>query len=195
MTDVSITEGEIVNLGELEERLAGTDVPTSADTLKRLASRHGDFPVIARGSNGVAYRFDLAAVVAWLRRHRDAIEAERQAREAAVDQLAAAFQGEERSTSALSPSEQLKLLQVQKARRLEACERGELLDRRRVADGLAAIMLRLQKRITSAAKRAARDADMDHARRAELEEAVERALNDAVDAAQTCAREPSSPTA
>ena len=187
-------DGEVVNLGELEERLAGTDVPTSADTLKRLAGRHGDFPVIARGSNGVAYRFDLAAVVAWLHRHRDAIEAERQAREAAVDKLAAAFQGARPSSSSLSPADQLKLLEVQKALRLEAIERGELLLRRRVADGLAAAMVRLQQRITAAAKRAARDSDMDHARRADWEEAVERALNEAIDAAQASAREQSPAT-
>src|SRR5690606_3642252 len=87
MTDAATIGSEILNLGELEERLAGTEVATSADTLKLLAGRHADFPVISRGRNGVPYAFDLLAVVAWLRQHRAALEAERQAREAAVDRL------------------------------------------------------------------------------------------------------------
>lgn len=73
---MSETGGYVVNMGELVEVLAGTDVAYSETTLRELIRRHGDqFPCLERGTNGKSYRFDAREVVTFLRRHK--AEAER----------------------------------------------------------------------------------------------------------------------
>ena len=55
-----MTEPKIVNLAELA-RLLGTTQTTLTDKI----ARHADFPVVERGKNGVAYKFDFMACADW----------------------------------------------------------------------------------------------------------------------------------
>ena len=60
----------------------------SLPTLDSLIDRHGDaFPIVQRGSNGVAWQFDPEAVTAFLRAYQAREEAELAARAEALDQF------------------------------------------------------------------------------------------------------------
>lgn len=60
----------IVNLGELAEMMG-----VSEKTLAALIHDNADsFPVVARGSKGVPYEFEPAAVARWWRDHKTAVD-------------------------------------------------------------------------------------------------------------------------
>lgn len=177
-----------LNLGEFA-RVVGSTEPT---VRKRIDEADDGEWLIERGGKGRDYRIDPVLGPQWWRAEEDRRRAEEEKRGQAVEQLALHFLGENALRSdlegGLSPADQLKLLEVQKALRLEAKERGDLLDRRAIGGRLNQVMTLLTKRVLAAAKRAARDADMAHAQRAEWEEAVENALNEAIDQCQDLLR-------
>lgn len=72
-----------LSLQEMAEAL-GVSVPT----LRRLLRRYPDFPVVSRGSNGVAFRFDREAVLAFVRAKRAEEEASRAQRDALLGRIA-----------------------------------------------------------------------------------------------------------
>ncbi|RDD60478.1 DUF1441 family protein [Ferruginivarius sediminum] len=78
-------EAYVVNMGELVELLAGSELAYSETTLRKLIDRHADFPLLERGTNGRSYKFYAPDVVAWLRKYNAEAEQERADR---TDQLA-----------------------------------------------------------------------------------------------------------
>ena len=74
----------ILNKRQLAHRL-GISIPT----LDQALLRNPDFPVISRGGAGREWRFDEGAALAFVSAKRNAAEAERQAREKHLRELAA----------------------------------------------------------------------------------------------------------
>jgi phage terminase Nu1 subunit (DNA packaging protein) len=74
MTDTT-NSADVVNQAELAHLLG-----TTTKTLRKVIRGNPDFPVLARGVSGRAYRFDKARAVAWWRDKEARREAEAEAR-------------------------------------------------------------------------------------------------------------------
>jgi phage terminase Nu1 subunit (DNA packaging protein) len=113
----------IVNMEEMADILR-----ISIPTLKRLMKRYPDFPVVARGSNGVPWQFDADAVIAFVRARREAEAAASAERDADLAQISLpleeAVPPEER---ALSASDRLKNAQAMLKEDEVARQRGFLV--------------------------------------------------------------------
>lgn len=172
-----------LNLGQFA-KVVGSTEPT---VRKRVEESDGGSWLIERGSKGRDYRIHPVLGLEWWRgeeaRRREAEEAEEQA----VEQLAMAFLGPnalKTEAQGLSAAEQLKLLEVQKALRLEAQARGSLVDREQFVQLMGNTLSMLTRRILAAAKAVAREADLKPVQRSAWEEAVEQAINAAIDSCQ-----------
>lgn len=113
----------VVNKRELADRLK-----VSAPTLDRWLTKFGDdFPVIERGSNGREWRFDVAAVFAFLRARQAAEAAKSAARDEQLAQLAFPFDPPPEQPATLSIADQLKALQLRRLQREEMEKSGQLV--------------------------------------------------------------------
>lgn len=112
-----------VNLEQMADALR-----VSLPTMRKLVKRYEDFPVVARGSNGVPWQFDPAAVVAFVRDQRAAEAAANAAKDELLAQISLpleeAVPPEER---ALSASDRLKNAQAMMKEDEVARQRGFLV--------------------------------------------------------------------
>ncbi|MGH6719361.1 MAG: hypothetical protein ACREER_08585 [Alphaproteobacteria bacterium] len=114
-----------VNLGELAGVLGLTEV-----TLRKWLTRYPDFPVLARGDHGVAYRFDARAVKGWIDEHRAARDEAAEERQAELAQLQLELTGGQAPDGdrALTAKERKEALEVAYAEAKWRQVKGELVE-------------------------------------------------------------------
>ena len=113
----------VVNKRELSSLLK-----CSLPTLDSLLDRHGDaFPVVQRGSNGIAWQFDPEAVTAFLRAEQDREEAELAARAEALDQYRLPGLEPQPTPSGAKPKDILDTLRAQRLQHDMAKQAGHLV--------------------------------------------------------------------
>jgi len=126
---------------------------TSTVTLDRWLERFGDeVPCLQRGTNGLAYRFDLPATVAFFQDKRDE-EARRQAdRDQALAQLALPFLDapQQAENKPISMREQREALLVGKLKREESERLGQLVPTAELRDLLGTAFARWNTAIHAA---------------------------------------------
>jgi hypothetical protein len=76
----------------------------SEPTLRKLMAERPDFPIIARGSNGVAYEIELADAFAFVRGLEDEKRKLVDARNAEIRQLGFELLGDDAASAAMAPS-------------------------------------------------------------------------------------------
>lgn len=147
----------VVNKTQLCEAL---DVsPTTLSAWLRLG-----LPYENAGSNGKSYEFRLSVAFAWSSERKARDDAGRQKSEASVAQLRLALLGDDRdgaaSTARLSPREQRELIDVERVYMAAARERGELIRREAVRDGIAEVWAGLRDRLDALPDMLARALDL-----------------------------------
>ena len=172
-----------LNLGQFAKVVGSTE-----PTVRKRVDEAGDGDwLIERGSKGRDYKIHPVLGPLWWREEEERRRQEEAAKDEAVDQLRMTFLGDnalQAEVQGLSASDRLKELEVQKALRIEARERGVLVDRGALQRVLGNTMAMLSKQILSAAKTIGREADLKPAQRSEWEERVEKAMNAAIDRCQ-----------
>lgn len=118
-----MSDAPTVNLEEMADKLR-----VSLPTMRRLVKRYDDFPVVARGSNGVPWQFDPAAVIAFVQAKRAEEAAGRAERDSLLAQISLPIEElvppEERGATA---DERLKIARAMKAEDELARDRGFLV--------------------------------------------------------------------
>lgn len=120
----------------------------SLPTLGRWMMRYGaDFPVLERGSNGREFKFDPAAVSAFLRARQEEQTASKAEQDEALAQLRLPFDlpGVEPPPKATSPKDELLAWEVRKRQRQEAEAAGALVPAAQMADAVRAVLARISR--------------------------------------------------
>lgn len=100
----------------------------SVVTLNAWIAKKGErFPVVERGARGVEWRFDPAAVIAFIQGERDAAARAGAARDEQLDQFK--LPGVETESPGLSIADRVKLAQLRKLETDEAIRNSFLLDK------------------------------------------------------------------
>lgn len=163
----------LVNQNELAELL---DV--SLPTLRALI-RDSNFPVVSRGSNGIAYEFDAASVARWKSDNADRLEAERVAR---ADELAEMkldlFGGMtvDPARAGMSPRDQAAAIAAEIAATNLARSRRELVPATEVAECLGRAFGILRREMMDIAALVSQRHGLDRIVRASLDAAIRAAL-------------------
>lgn len=165
-----------VNLQELAD-LIGVSTNTLATRIRQCP----DFPVLSRGSNGVAYEFDPIAAVGWWKADQARDEEAAAARRRGLNKLQEDMFGrqadEPPAAKGPTPQERKTLIEAQlaadKLRRL----RGELVERAPLESALASAMVELRTKLLNLPAEFSRREGLSREQRVKLEEMVERTLN------------------
>lgn len=171
-----------VNLGELAQVVGRSEV-----TLRKLMARHEDFPIVSRGSNGVAYLFDARAVMGWLDDHEAADRLANDERRAELAQLQLELSGGTADGDrVLTAKERKEALEVAYAEAKWREAQGALIDAdlldRALVDAFAAIRIEVMRLPETLRRVGGLDRDqvvrMDQACRQSLEQAAARLAHD-----------------
>jgi phage terminase Nu1 subunit (DNA packaging protein) len=131
-----------VNKAELAHRL-GVSLPT----LSRWLTKYDrDFPVVERGTNGASYKFDAAAVFAFLRaRQEEQLQATAE-RDEQLSQLKLPFEipGAEAAPKS-SAKDEIEAWKLRRIQREEAERAGQLVPVAQVSDALQTTFARLSR--------------------------------------------------
>lgn len=144
-------------------------------------------PVAEKGSNGVAYQLDLAAVAAWRRDQDAAADAEAQARAERDAQLRLELLGPEALTvqpdaPALTARQRADALQAEFARTRLATMRRELVPAEPMALALSEVLALLKQRLRQIPDALAPELGLTDAQSSRMLLLIDDALNDAADA-------------
>lgn len=157
------------SLGELEAMPGMPSIPT----LKKMIDEHVDFPVLKRGTNGVAYEFDLAEAHQFVRGIREREEAEARSRAAEVRQLGLELMGGQSLAGpadvGLSASERKALLEEELVAIKVAEKRGLLIDKASVEEAVSALFVRLDQSRRSFTARLTKRVELDREQIAGIE--------------------------
>lgn len=165
-----------VNLTELSEALG-----VSVNTLRDVTRKNDDFPVLARGSNGIAYEFDPQACAAWWRANDAKVSAETASRRAALQQLRMDLGvADERAAAETALSAQDRKSEIEAELALDKLRRtrGELVERalmQAVADEVA---VELRQGMQQIPIEFARMKQLSREDRLDLQTLIERQLGD-----------------
>ncbi len=133
----------------------------SLPTLDKMLRQHGDaFPVIRRGTNGVEWQFDPAAVVAFLTELDQARIAAGQARDDLMRQYTLPGVSAEEETPGLTAGDRLKLAQLRKIEREEQISAGFLIETAKVRSIVSAVLINLRRDLTTGIRIPCRDANL-----------------------------------
>jgi phage terminase Nu1 subunit (DNA packaging protein) len=178
MSDTPSAAPATVNKADL-----ATILRTSTNTVDRMIRQHGAaFPIVRRGTNGVSYEFDPAAVVAFLAD----LDATRTAAGQAKDELMQQYQLPDidpPETAELKPQDRLKLAQLRQIERREAIEAGFLVETAAVRQAFTSAFAALRRDMSSAIRQAFRDANIPEAVTRAVEAKIGEAQRRAVDSA------------
>lgn len=167
-----------VSLGELAA-MAGMP---SEPTLRKMIAEHADFPVLARGTNGVAYEFDAELACAFVKSLREREEEKARARAAEVRQFNLEYLGADavvdQSSVGLSASERKALLEEELIAMKVAERRGELVRKSTVDAAIAAVFDLLSQRRRSLSARLAKRTDLTRQQQTLLDQLLERESHD-----------------
>lgn len=127
MSDVASTslppDANTVNKGELA-RILDVSLPT----LARMIAELEDFPVVARGDKGVEWRFDPAAVLAYLDERREREREASASREGWLQQFSLpGLEETDEEAKGLTPSQRLQLAKALRAEQENAVAAGLLI--------------------------------------------------------------------
>lgn len=115
-----------------------------------MIAEHADFPVLARGKNGIAYEFDLAEAAMFVRGIREREEQIARARSEEVRQFGLQLLGEDAAATqesiGLSPSERKALLEEELIAIKVAERRGDLIRKTSVEEALGTLLIWFQTR-------------------------------------------------
>jgi phage terminase Nu1 subunit (DNA packaging protein) len=130
------------NKGELA-RVLKMSIPT----LNALIAEYPDFPIVARGDNGVAWQFDVAEVVRFLRARREAEQRAAEHKRELFDQLTLPIEGPTTPSAdgsgPLTPAQRLSLARARRQERELALETGFLISTAELRPVLQGTMARL----------------------------------------------------
>ena len=132
-----------VNKAEMAELLG-----TSTVTLDAWIRKKPAFPIVERGARGVEWRFDPAAVMAFITAEREAAKAAGAARDEQLDQFK--LPGVEDPAPGLSPADRVRLATLRKMETDEAIRNGFLLDKVQTRQLLTETLVRLRTDTTNA---------------------------------------------
>ena len=134
----------LVNKRELARHL-GVSLPT----IGALIDRYPDFPIVERGTNGVEWQFDLAAVATFVKATRDAEAASKAARDEQLAQLILPLdlQPQPPEQPALSFKDQLAAADLRAKLRKEAIEAGDLVRAAEIEDAYTTLMAAWRSRL------------------------------------------------
>jgi phage terminase Nu1 subunit (DNA packaging protein) len=137
---LSSASGPVLNKAELAHALK-----VSLPTLSRWQLRYADFPVLERGTNGRDYKFDAAAVFAFLRARQEEQEAANAEKDEQLSQLLLPFEiaAETAPASRLSPKEELEALKLAEKKLEIAVRAGQLVAVAEVANAVETVLRRL----------------------------------------------------
>lgn len=168
MTDAPLPR-MVGSLGELEAMPGMPSIPT----LKKMIAEHHDFPVLKRGTNGVAYEFDLAEAHQFVCGVREREEAEARSRAVEVRQLGLSLLGGQSLASpaevGLSPSERKALLEEELVAIKVAEKRGLLIDKASVEEAVSSFLVRLDQSRRSFTARLTKRVELDREQIAAIE--------------------------
>lgn len=123
----------VVNKRELA-RILEISVPTLDETIARF---HNSFPIVERGWNGRSWRFDVDAVIAFLREKQD----ERK-RDALLAQYRLPIQADgPGAPPSLTPAQQFMMAKLRKLQRDEEYELGRLTRVSEVKESLTQMLI------------------------------------------------------
>jgi phage terminase Nu1 subunit (DNA packaging protein) len=129
----------------------------SLPTLDRLLERHAaDFPIVARGSNGVEWKFDAEAVLAFLQAREAAAAAAGRARDDLMRQYTLPGT-DDADSGTLSPANLLKLAQLRRLEREEQKEAGFLLQTTEVRPLLTNALAKFNRDLGTAIRQGMRE--------------------------------------
>lgn len=131
--------------GSLSELSLMPGMP-SEPTLRKMIAERPDFPIVSRGSNGVAYEFELEEAFAFVRGLEDEKRAAAETRNAEIRQLGLSLLGEDAASSAvaqtaLSSEDRKRLLEEELAAIRVAERRRELVRKGPVIAALGELVL------------------------------------------------------
>lgn len=135
------SEPVIVNKAELAKRL-GVSLPTIA----ALIDRYTDFPIVQKGTNGTPWRFDLAAVIAYVQAKRESEQASRAARDEQLAQLVLPIElAPAEKPAGLSIKDQLDAARLRETLRKEAIANGDLVPAAEMQDAVTTLLATLNR--------------------------------------------------
>ncbi len=144
-------------------------------------------PVAEKGSNGIAYQMDLAAVAGWRRDQDVQAEADAQARAERDAQLRLELLGPHALTvdpdaPALSPRQRADALQAEVSRTRLGAMRRELVPAEPMALALSEVLALLKQRLRQLPDALAPELGLSESQSARMLDLVDDALNDTADA-------------
>jgi phage terminase Nu1 subunit (DNA packaging protein) len=148
------TGGQLVNKRELARRVLDCSLPTLDDMLDRWV----DFPIEARGSYGVEWRFDPVKVVAFIRQKKREDEQAAQERSALFAQFTLPIDevaGDE--AKGMTPTQRAQLAQARIRERQLAIESGLLVNTAELRQDLTTVLARFGRFLDQLAGRVASD--------------------------------------
>lgn len=150
-----MTAPVVVNKQQLASWL-GVSLPTLSGWMLRYGT---EFPVIERGSNGREFKFDAAAVSAFLRARKAEQEASKVETDAQLAQLRLPFDlpGVEPPPRASSTKEELLAWELRKRQRQEAEAAGALVPAQQVGEALRAAFARIGRDTAAFVRQLARE--------------------------------------
>jgi phage terminase Nu1 subunit (DNA packaging protein) len=148
----------------------------SMPTLRKIIAGNDDFPVVSRGGNGTAWRFDPAAARAWWAKHCDGLAADDTTRKRKLGRWwQQAYGGDE---AAVSFDDRKKAAEIAYLEDRNRRVRGELVEARRVEAALAVAAVTLRNSLLQVpAEFAKRCAGLKRGDAAILTEIIERRLH------------------
>ncbi len=169
-----------VNLTELADVLR-----VSTNTLREVVRKAADFPVVARGSNGVAYEFDLDDVVAWWRANDERVESEKADRRGQLDLWRSEIFGDraddDRAAPGLTATERRAEFEAQLMADKLRRQRGETIERATLERIVAAAVAEVRNGMLQVPAEFAKRRSLDREARIELESMIERRLDNLAD--------------
>jgi len=84
---LAVIDQSVVKLYELADAIG-----VSINTLRDVIRRNPDFPVLSRGSKGVAYKFDRELAIRWWTERKSAVDGAKDQRRAYLARQRAEFQ-------------------------------------------------------------------------------------------------------
>lgn len=136
-------------------RAIGCSVPTVTD----LIDRYPDFPIERRGTNGLAWQFDIAKVVPFLAGERDRQERERAKKDERLAQLVLPLNltPPAAAPAAVSLKDQVEAAKLREMLRKEAIAAGDLVNAQAVEENFAKLLGDWSRRIREFVRQLARE--------------------------------------
>lgn len=124
----------------------------SEPTLRKMIAERQDFPIVSRGSNGVAYEFDLEAAFAFVRGIETEKRQQAEARNVEIRQLGLDLLGDDAASatlpqSALSPEDRKRILEEELAAIRVGEKRRDLVRKQPVIAAVGDLVLFIAERM------------------------------------------------